>query len=299
LRFKPIQEQRCHNQIWSVVFSILAAILLNACGSAESTNSGVVPAHEAISGHDDGRIHAGMVIGATPPRSYYEDWDPSNPLTGYEVEILEEIGVRLGREIVYYDVSWTGLFTGLLAGKWDVGASNIFIKKDREAMMDFSEPHLDSDLGMLSSIDAEINSLNDLKGRTFGVDTGSGAEVWLREHMDQYGPYTIQTYNGVPDIFLDVLTGRLDGGISDLSNVDWYVKSHRNRAKRALVLGEAYRVGFAFRPESQLADEFTAAIREMKREGVIAEIYNKFHGAYPEDGNSAYVLYEHKYEPAQ
>jgi len=280
-------------------FSIaaLAASLLLACQTGEQTS--VVPAHEAVAGHDDSRLHVGLVIGATPPRSYYTDWDPSKPLTGYEVEILEEIAKRMGREIVYYDVSWTGLFTGLLAGKWDVGASNIFIKKDRDDMMDFSEPHLDSDLGMLTGIDAAIYSLEDLSGKIFGVDTGSGAEVWLREHMDRYGPYTIQTYNGVPDIFLDVLTGRLDGGISDLSNVDWYVKSHQDRAKRAIVLGEAYKVGFAFRPESPLADAFTEAIRDMKREGVIADIYYKYHEAYPNKGNSAYILYDEKYVPNQ
>lgn len=276
---------------------ILTASLLVGCRSAEPTS--VVPAHQAVAGQNDGRLHVGIVIGATPPRSYYIDFDPSNPLAGYEVEILEEIAKRLDREIVYYDVSWTGLFTGLLAGKWDVGASNIFIKKDREAMMDFSEPHIDSDLGMLSGINADIYSLNDLKGKTFGVDTGSGAEVWLREHMDRYGPYTIQTYNGVPDIFLDVMTGRLDGGISDLSNVDWYVKSHKDRAKRAITLGEAYKVGFAFRPDSPLVDEFTRVIRDMKREGVIAEIYFKYHEAYPEKSNSAYVLYDEKYVPEQ
>ena len=277
---------------------ILATNLLVSCQTAEQKTA-VVPASQAMAGHDDGRLHIGMVIGSAPPRAYYLDWDPSNPLTGYEVDILEEIAKRIGREIVYYDVSWTGLFTGLLAGKWDVGASNIFIKKDREIMMDFSEPHLDSDMGMLTGINAEIYSLNDLKGKTFGADTGTGPEVWLREHMDRYGPYTIQTYNGVADVFLDVLTGRLDGGISDLMNVDWYVRSHQDRAKRAIVLGEAYKVSFAFRPDSPLADEFTKAIRDMKREGVIADIYFKYYETYPNKENSAYVLYDKKYVPDQ
>ena len=275
----------------------LAASLLVSCETAEQTY--VVPASKAVAGQDDGRLHIGMVIGATPPRSYYVDWDPSNPLTGYEVDILEEIAKRIGRETVYYDVSWTGLFTGLLAGKWDVGASNIFIKKDREAMMDFSEPHLDSDMGILTGINAEIYSLDDLMGKTFGVDTGTGAEVWLRENMDRYGPYTIQTYNGSQDVFLDVLTGRLDGGISDLSNVDWYARSHIDRAKRAITLGEAYKVGFAFRPDSPLVEEFTRAIRDMKRKGVIADIYFRYFGIYPDKEGSAYILYDKKYVPDQ
>jgi ABC-type amino acid transport substrate-binding protein len=270
-----------------------AALAVWAIGSGQALADAVVKkADDAQAGMDSDKLRIGMVVGATPPRSYYPNADPTQKLTGYEPDILEEIARRIGKEIVYYDVAWAGLFTGLLAEKWDVGASNVFIKIDREAMMDFSEPHLDSDIGVLASVKSDMKTLADLKGKTLGADTGSGAEVWLRENIDKWGPYTIQTYNGVPDAFLDVLTGRLDGAITDASNVDWYVKDHSDRVKRAMVLGEAYRVGFAFRPDSPLKDEFTRAIREMKKEGVIAEIYKKYYGVLPPEGNSAMVLYD-------
>lgn len=279
-------------------FIAMAALAVWALGSGQAISQAVVkPADAAQTGADSGKLRIGMVVGATPPRSYYPNSDPSQPLTGYEPDILEEVAKRMGKEIVYYDVAWAGLFTGLLAEKWDVAASNVFIKIDREAMMDFSEPHLDSDIGVLASITSEMDGLDDLKGKTLGVDTGSGAEVWLRENIEKYGPYTIQTYNGVPDAFLDVLTGRLDGAITDVSNVDWYVKDNSDRVKRAMVLGEAYRVGFAFRPGDPLQNEFTKAIREMKEEGVIAEIYKKYYNVYPNEGNSAYVLYAEPYVP--
>ena len=227
------------------------------------------------------------------------DADPTKPLTGYEVDILEQIAKRLRKDIVFYDVAWAGLFTGLLADKWDIGASNVFITADRAKMMDFSEPHLNSDMGVLAPIRSDIRSLADLKGRTLGVDTGSGAEVWLRKNMDQYGPYTIQTYNGVQDAFLDVLTGRLAGAVTDLDGVNWYAKDKLDRVKLAVVLGEKYRVGLAFRKGSPLQAEVTAVIRDMKKEGVFAEIYKKYYGVYPNDGNSATVLYDAPYVPAK
>lgn len=268
-------------------FISLLVMLLTGYTKAQN----VVSADQAQSGTNDGRLHVGLVI-TTPPRSYYVNSDPSQPLTGYEPDILNEIARRLGKEIVYYDVAWAGLFTGLLAQKWDIAASNIFINEDRLKMMDFSEPHFDTGMGVLVRKSSKIKSLQDLKGKTLGVDIGSGAEVWLRENMSRFGPYKIQSYNGTPDVFLDVQTGRLDGGVSDLSIIDWYIESHKSRLKRGTTLGEFYNVGFAFRKGSPLINEVTQVIREMKQDGTIGEIYFKYHGVYPEKNNSAYVLYE-------
>jgi ABC-type amino acid transport substrate-binding protein len=174
-----------------------------------------------------------------------------------------------------------------------VAASNIFINEDRLKMMDFSEPHFDTGMGVLVDVNSSITSLKDLKNKTLGVDIGSGAEVWLRENINRYGPYKIQSYNGTPDVFLDVQTGRLDGGVSDLSIIDWYIESHKSRLKRGTTLGEFYNVGFAFRKGSPLIPEVTKAIRDMKKDGTIAEIYFKYHGVYPEENNSAYIIYDH------
>ena len=266
--------------------------MLMAYGTAAQN---VVSADQANTVVKDDRLHVGLVI-TTPPRSYYVNSDPEQPLTGYEPDILNEIARRIGKEVVYYDVAWAGLFTGLLAQKWDVAASNIFINQDRLKMMDFSEPHFDTGMGVLVGLNSSISSLGDLKGKILGVDIGSGAEVWLRENMNKYGPYTIQSYNGTPDVFLDVQTGRLDGGVSDLSIIDWYIESHKSRLKRGTTLGEFYNVGFAFRKDSPIISEVTTAIRDMKKDGTIAEIYYKYHGVYPEKDNSAYVLYDEKQE---
>ena len=92
---------------------LLTVTMLNE--TAWSQN--VVSADQAEKSKDDKLIHVGLVI-TTPPRSYYENSDPNQPLIGYEPDILNEIGKRIGKEIVYYDVAWAGLFTGLLAQLW-------------------------------------------------------------------------------------------------------------------------------------------------------------------------------------
>jgi polar amino acid transport system substrate-binding protein len=271
--------------IYILTFSYLC--ILSSLSIAQNV---VSVSNDKFDRHDN-QIHVGLVI-TTPPRAYYRNSDPSQPLIGYEPDILNEIAKRLNKVIVYYDVAWTGLFTGLLSKKWDIAASNIFINEERQLMMDFSEPHFDTGMGMLVNVKSNILSLDDIKGKVLGVDIGSGAEVWLRENIGQYGPYIIQSYNGTPDVFLDVQTGRLDAGVSDLSIIDWYVESHKMRLKRGSTLGDPYKVGFAFRRKSPLIEDVTKAIREMKKDGTIGKIYKKHHGVYPGKNNSAYVLYD-------
>jgi polar amino acid transport system substrate-binding protein len=245
---------------------------------------------------NDGKLHVGIVVSPLPPRAYFEDADPSKPLRGYEIDIITEIARRLDKDVVFYAVAWPTLFTGLLADKWDMTSSNIFIKKEREEMMDFAEPYLDADVACLAKKETKIDKLEDLKGKVLGCVTGSGPELWLRDNMAKYGPYELRTYEGHQDSFLDVETGRLDGAFTDLVAVDWYVREH-DTMKRAVTLGLAYRVGFSFRPGDPLVPEVTKALQDMKREKFIMNIYYKYYNVYPPENSAANIIFEKGYFP--
>lgn len=269
---------------------------------AEAAKTGVkVEVFNSASGAqkkaDDGKMHVGIVVSPIPPRAYYQDADPNKALLGYEVDIITEVARRIGKDVVFYQSAWPTLFTGLLANKWDMTASNIFIKKERTAMMDFSEPYIDSDVGCLTKKDKKIDTLADLKGKILGCVTGSGPETWLRDNMAKYGPYELRTYEGYQDSFLDVETGRLDGAFTDMVSVDWYVKEHGDTTKRAVTLGLAYRCGFSFRPKDPLVPLVTKALQDMKKERWIMNIYFKYYGVYPPENSAANIIFEKGYVP--
>jgi polar amino acid transport system substrate-binding protein len=246
----------------------------------------------------DGKLHVGITVAAIPPRCYYENNDPTKPLRGYEVDIITEIARRLHKDVVFYNVAWASLFTGLLADKWDMTAANIFIRKDRTAMMDFAEPYLDADVACLAKKTTKIDKLEDLKGKTLGCVTGSGPETWLRDNMAKYGPYTLRTYEGYQDTFLDVETGRLDGAFTDLVAVDWYVREHAT-TKRAVTLGLAYRVGFSFRPKDPVVADVTKALQDMKKDRFIMNAYNKYYNVFPPENSAANVIFDKGYQPTE
>lgn len=276
-----------------------------AAQPAAQAQTGFVPKVQVFKAADgaqknanDGKLHVGITVASIPPRCYYEDADPTKPLRGYEVDIITEIARRLQKDVVFYAVAWPSLFTGLLADKWDMTSANIFIKKEREDMMDFAEPYLDADVACLAKKTTPIDRLEDLKGKKLGCVTGSGPEIWLRDNMAKYGPYELRTYEGYQDAFLDVETGRLDGAFTDLVAVDWYVREHDD-TKRAVTLGLAYRVGFSFRPNDPLVAQVTKALQDMKRERFIMNAYHSYYNVYPPENSAANIIFENGYVPQE
>jgi polar amino acid transport system substrate-binding protein len=242
-------------------------------------------------------VKVGIVVHGQPPVRYYVDGDPMKGLAGYEVDVMRNVAECMGVELETYDVAWAGLFAGLLSGKWDWAASSVFIRQDREEMMDFSDPYQDSDIAFMKPKGTQLDTFEDLKGKVLCADTGAGSEIWLRDNLEKYGPYTIQTYSGIQNVWNDVLAGRCDGGLGDSPTMEYFVKDYPDQLDRGLYLGVGYKVGIAFRPDDPMIPEFNACLREMKTSGQLAELYETHFGVAPHPDSAVVDLFETKYVP--
>lgn len=243
-------------------------------------------------------VKVGIVVHGQPPVRYYIDGDPMKGLTGYEVGIIKNVAERMGVEVEFYDVTWSGLFAGLLSEKWDWAASSVFITAERQNMMDFSHPYQESDVAFLKPAGSQLDSLEDLKGKKLGADTGSGAHNWLTDNQDKYGPYEILTYDGMSEVQQDVVSGRLDGGLGDSPNMEFFAAQYPE-VEMGLYLDKGYMIGIAFRPGDPMVDEFNEALMEMKKSGKTAEIYEEFFGAPPRSESAVVKLFPDGYQAAK
>ena len=69
-----------------------------------------------------------------------------------------------------------------------------------------------------------INKLDDLSGKTVGVDTASTGDIWATENTGKYKIAKISRYEGLAPAMLDLAAGRIDGYISDIPAVEYYIK---------------------------------------------------------------------------
>jgi ABC-type amino acid transport substrate-binding protein len=127
----------------------------------------------------------GMMSGYPPFMSLNESGQPE----GFDVDVANEIGQRLGKKIVIKDMGVAELLIGLQQKKIDVVLSGLSITKERQNKINMiyyqGEPIKTAPLLFWKEIPAGVNSLEDLRGKnaTVCVEPGSSWENFL-------APYT-------------------------------------------------------------------------------------------------------------
>jgi polar amino acid transport system substrate-binding protein len=215
-------------------------------------------------------------------------YNDNGVMKGFEVDIAEEFGKRAGYKIEYKSAPFSSVLTGVQSGQWDIGMSSIWIKEERAKMMDFADPYYDSGIGLVTKKAGGIAKFADMKGKIFGCDTGSMNEQWLIKAQDEYGPYEVKSYDYWADAILDLESGRTDGVVVDGPIGLYYIMQHPQSELEMNLYIPGFSAGqaFAFKKGSPLKDEFNKIQNEMKADGTMLKIHQKWFGAEPPAGSS-------------
>ena len=130
-------------------------------------------------------------------------------IKGFEYEVYTEALNRAGYDVEVVDVAFAGIFAGLQAEKWDMACSGIYITEAREDEMDFTEPFRDDYDVLIAKADGDVNSLEDLKGKVAGTETGTSEAAYLASLIAEYGPFETQLYEDKETSYLDLESGRI------------------------------------------------------------------------------------------
>lgn len=216
--------------------------------------------------------------GAYPPFSMVND---QNEVVGFDVAIGSEIAKRLGVEPVIVTTAWDGIIAGLLAGKYDTIVGSMSITPEREKVVDFVGPYYHAGRAIFVPKESDVETLEDLKGKTIGVTLGETHEKWAREQTDMN--WELKTYKGLPELLLELQNGRIDAMIIDSIPGRVAIKKE-DRPIRELDLpnleGGNVAVGIAIRKDNpELKAAMQKALDAMMEDGTYEEIAMKWVGA--------------------
>ena len=128
-----------------------------------------------------------------------------------------------------------------------------------------------------------------MKDKTVGVDTGSTGDIWMTENQEATGIAAISRYEGLAPAMLDLEAGRIDGYISDIPALLYYVKDKPQFAVvERIKTTEQYSVMFA--KDAPLATKVNDVITAMKKDGTLGGLHEKWFGAPAEDGISTVTV---------
>ncbi|MCM2503509.1 transporter substrate-binding domain-containing protein [Aureimonas altamirensis] len=227
-----------------------------------------------------------LTVGANVGNVPWEFQNEQSEIVGFEVELVQEVATRLGYdEVKIENIPFNGLFSAVQSGRIDAAISSITITDKRLESVSFAQPYYDSDQS-LSVLEASgITGLAGLSGKAVGVDTGSTGDMWATAHQAEYGISEIRRFEGLSPAMLDLAAGRIDGYISDIPAVEYYIKDKPQYAVvERIRTGEQYSMMFA--KDSPLAAEATRAIGELKADGFMAKLHEKWFGSAPDASTS-------------
>lgn len=255
---------------------ILLASVVVACGTKDEKKTD--GSTETKSLYDQVVEKGVLTVGTEGTYAPFSFHDESGKLTGYDVEVTEEIAKRLGVEVKFFETQWDAIFAGIDAKRFDMIANQVGIDEKRKVKYEFSEPYTRSNSVLVIRAEDDI-AFNGMTGKkaaqtltsNYGkIATANGAEI-----------IKIDGFNQAVDL---VLSKRADGTYNDkLSALDYMKKKPDAKLKiveeENLSADNRSENAFLFRQGStELVDEVNKALDAIREDGTLRAISEKWFG---------------------
>lgn len=232
---------------------------------------------------------ADLTVGANIGNVPWEFQDASGKTVGFEIDLVTEIGKRLGKSVEFVNIPFSGLFSAVQSGRINMAVSSITITEKRLESVTFAQPYYDSDQSLTVTAASGITGLSGMEGKVVGVDTGSTGDMWATNNSEKYKLGEIRKFEGLSPAMLDLVAGRIDGYISDIPALLYYVKDKPDlKVVERITTGEKYSV--MFNKDDPLAKEVNDVISTLKKEGFVAKLHETWFGAKAEDTTSTVMV---------
>jgi len=239
--------------------------------------------------------------GAYPP---WNSKDAAGNLIGFEVELANELCKIMKHNCTIVEQDWDGMIPALVSRKFDAIMAGMSITDERKKTINFSQGYADEVASLavmkgskneglktlsainLTDISADEQATLDtlikaFKGKTIGVQTATIHQNFLDSGL--MGKVKVRTYKTQDEVNLDLAAGRIDAALAAaVAFTDYAEKS----GKAVVLTGPTFAggdfgngVGVGIRKgDSELLNDFNAAIDKARDEGIISKLAIKHFG---------------------
>ena len=132
---------------------------------------------------------------------------------GFEVDLVKEIGARMGLEVVIKPLQFDAIIPAIVAGgQYDVGVSGFSVEPERAKQIDFTRSYYIDDMAVIVNTGGDLTSENieealNASGRTIAAQSGTTGEDFAKENFPEA---TVKGYGGANDTFAALQAGQVD-----------------------------------------------------------------------------------------
>ncbi len=205
--------------------------------------------------------------------------DENNEIIGFDIDVAQEVCDRMGIDLVKQPINWDTKEQDLNVGRIDCIWNGMSINASRQEQMNLSDPYMKNEMIFVVPADSKVKSMDDLSGKTVGVQAGSTAQEIL-EGWDKYPEITPSPLEDNVEALRQMELGFSDAVFLDSVVANYLITSNN---KDYVVLpgnleAEEYAIGFR-KNDQALRDEVQKTLSAMKADGKLGEISTEWFGS--------------------
>ena len=272
-----------------LALALLLALSFAACGNGGNAASGSdvsAPATEAPSTDSDvtvtdepapavttveaGKLH--MSTNASFPP--YEMTTDDGGFEGIDVEIASAVAAKLGLELVVDDMGFDAALISAHNGQSDMVMAGVSVTEARLEVMDFSETYAIGVQVIIVKDGSPIETVDDLADAAMiGTQKATTGYIYC---SGDYGEDHVTAYENGATAVMALLNDQVDCVVIDNMPAQEFVANNPGlKILDTAYAEEEYAIGFA-KGNTQLVDAVNAALEELRAEGTIDAIIEKY-----------------------
>lgn len=247
----------------AVLLLALTALVAAGCGGGGNTSE------ESTAGGSGGEP---LTVGSDIPYPPFEQGKPGS-YTGFDVELMEAIGEKIGRSPEFQDTSFETIFRDVAQGKFEAVISAATITEEREKEVAFSDPYYLSEQAILVKEGSDVGGLEDLEGKTVGAQQGT---TGLELGKEKANAGELRPYPEGPDAINALKAGTVEAVIIDAPVAQNAVEEEGGvEISEKVPTEETYGIALA-KDNTELLKEVNESLAEVISDGTYKTIYEKW-----------------------
>ena len=206
------------------------------------------------------------------PFEYLED----GKIVGFDAELIEAIGKKLNKEIVWKNMAFDGLLPALQSKKIDVIIAGMTATPERKKFVNFSDPYFVSNQMIIINTNDEksknITSYETLPNHSVGVVLGYTGDVAVSklENVD------VQRFNGASEAIMSLKAKKVQAVVIDSEPAKNYVKNNEGlKLISTDIAKEEYSIAVS-KENKKLAEDINLAYKELVNDGTFEKLITKY-----------------------
>lgn len=202
--------------------------------------------------------------------------DSHNKLTGFDVELAQQVAKQMGVKADFVETPWDGMFAGLNDKRFDMIANEVGITAKRQKSFLFSDPYIESaSVVIVKSSNNKIHAFKDLNGVTDAQSMTSNFMTEAKKNGAKITP--VKGFNEAIQL---VKSGRVEATVNDkLSYLQMVKENPKMGLKIAATSTASTPSGFMFRQdEPDLQKAVNQALQTLIKNGTYEKISDKYFG---------------------